>query len=52
MRPNLWKLLAHNRCLGCEHEWHDRPGSFAGHAHCPACGGLYWKWLNYEEWTK
>ena len=45
--------LAHNRCNRCGHEWKDRPGQFAKHRECPACGSVYWTWVNYEtEWRR
>jgi hypothetical protein len=46
-------ILAHNRCQRCAHEWHDKPGQLADHyGGCPACGNLYWTWLNAHEWRR
>lgn len=43
------RRVAKNRCSDCGREWSDLPIGFARHDRCPACGSLYWQWLNYEE---
>lgn len=37
-------MKAEYRCLGCGHEWRDKPGPVG----CPKCRHPYVKWLNYE----
>ena len=37
-----------NLCLACGYRWFDYPRQWAEHDACPQCGGLYWKWMNYE----
>jgi predicted Zn-ribbon and HTH transcriptional regulator len=44
---NGTSVIAHNRCNGCGHEWHDKPMGFARHIECPRCGSEYWAWINY-----
>ena len=43
------KVIAHNRCLKCDHEWQDKPMGFARHLACPKCGSEYWEWINYHK---
>ena len=48
------KPLAHYRCLRCGREWMENlivkvRAMQAGAYPCPACGGVYCKWLNYGE---
>lgn len=43
------RRVTRNRCSECAKEWSDLPIGFARHDRCPACGSLYWEWLNYEE---
>jgi len=38
--------LAKNKCLRCDYDWVDVPGS---HTKCPMCDHIYAKWTNYEE---
>lgn len=38
---------ADNQCCRCGEQWRDGPGGFASIKACPACGSLYWRWLNY-----
>jgi len=49
---------AHFRCLSCDHQWsqpmgggkprnHDGPPGY-----CPACGHMWMKWENYEEFKR
>ena len=44
------RKIAHNKCLKCEYEWFDYPGTLANYYKdgCPKCGSIYWKWLNYN----
>jgi uncharacterized protein with PIN domain len=44
--------FADNECMKCKHRWLDRPGVYAEFQECPKCGSLYWKWLNFEDFTK
>jgi hypothetical protein len=40
------RVIAHNRCTQCGHEWQDKPTGFARHLFCSECGSDYWEWLN------
>jgi DNA-directed RNA polymerase subunit RPC12/RpoP len=36
------------KCCACGHEFQIKPGPHEG-AHCPKCGSLYYKWLDYTK---
>lgn len=42
-------VVAHNKCMRCEHEWDDFPGVFATIKSCPKCDSIYWTWMNYYD---